>query len=273
METTMDILLKLVEASVFALLAYIAWKQRETSKNNEARRIREKAALEAQLAHEKAELETHLIDTQNEAQARLEQVETQQIRIQSEADALRATHDHHAELIRHLARTEEARTLDAARWRELMDNYRISHAEAARITAAANEHVAQAITNQNSMMEIQTTAFGNLKSTVENNLQTIGAKVDGSSDELRLVKVAVDILTQRVTAMIEGRDVSAENTLTELDAIKVIAETIARGMNTVLQRMEQTQTIAVVPENVETNNVTLKQPQTTALSATDETPN
>lgn len=255
MELIMDILLKLLEASVLAMLAYIAWKQRETSENNEARRLREKAQLEAQLANEKAQLQAQIDKAQRESQERMENLESQQIKAKSEADALRATHDHHAELIRHLGRTEEARTLEAARWRELMDNYRISHAEAARITATANEHVAQAITNQNSMMEIQTTAFGNLKSTVESNLQTIGGKVDSSSRELRLVKVAVDVLTERVNAMIDGRDGSAENTLTELGAIKVIAETIARGMNTVLQRMEQPIPVPPEkPENTETED-------------------
>lgn len=260
-EIIMDILLKLLEASVLALLGYVAWKQRETSRNNETRRETEKAELEARRAREKAELEQRLKDAEAKSQERLEQVESQQIRIQSEADSLRATHDHHAELIRHLGRTEETRNQETARWRVLLDDIRISRLEGEKLIAGAIENSTQATLNQNSLIEIQTAAFGNLKTVVETSLQTIGTKVDTSSNELRLIKTAVDILTSRLNAMIEGQDANTlsneqrhnsiksdtQNTVTELSAIKTIAETIASGMNTILQRMENTQSLPVTP--------------------------
>lgn len=246
----MENLSSILSAIVSSLLAFLVWKQREISKQNEARRVQERA----------------------EAQARMEQVESRQIEIQAQADSLRATHDHHAELIKHLGRTEDTRNQETQRWRELMDSYRASNLEAARIQATANEHVAQAITNSNSLLEIQTAAYGTLKTTVESSLQTIGVKVDSSGNELRLVKAAVDILTQRINVVVENQDTSTDAdterhtslkqdnyiSTIELGAIKSIAETIAQGVNAILQRMEKTQPIPEIveppalPENTDT---------------------
>lgn len=274
-----NIITLLLQAIIPSILAAVAWKQRETSKQNEARRVREKAEMEARNAREKAALEQQLLESQREAQTRFEQVESQQIRIQSEADSLRATHDHHSELIKHLGRTEEARQQETQRWRELMDSYRNSFSEASKLQATAHEHVAQAITNSNSLIEIQTAAYGTLKTTVENSLQTIGAKIDTSNTELHLIKAAVELLTKRINVMIEGQDTTVEanterhnslkhdtqSTVTELGAIKTIAEAIAKSTNAILKRMEQTQPIPVEALMDENHNADKAEPETDAI--------
>lgn len=266
MEIIMDILLKLLEASVFALLAYVAWKQRETSRNNEARRNHEKAELEARRAREKAEFEQKLRESERLAKERLEQVENQQIKIQSEADQQKAQLQIVSDMATGSFRAQE-------QWQMVVNTNSERRLEESRLRRESDALLANAINNQASAMmelksafEILVTVQGNVKTTVETSMQTIVSKTDDThkdvssmKDDLTLVQKSLGILTGRIDDLVSLDESNVESQTqrhhelkqdnaehkTELVAINTALKTTNVVLEKILARMETTQPLPV----------------------------
>jgi hypothetical protein len=264
MEIMMDILVKLLQALVFALLSYVAWKQRETSRNNEIRR-----------AIEKAEMEQKLRESDRLAQERLEQVENQQIKIQSEADQQKAQLQIVSDMATGSFRAQEQwqRVMDVNSERQLQAE-QLQHEDRKLFIESIKKNT-ETTANLTEMLEIQSEhlgGFGRVMQHFENKLDTTLKTVEMSSrdnrtdiqnalgnnikyqnqhdETLRSIMTAVQGLRSDVGSIVSSNEKQKNQTLQAIDA-KIAA--IERNVSNLISlRPEQLGLPA--PNTTETND-------------------